>query len=88
MAACMRHERISDALELLARYLTTFDNQLFKLQKALRAAQDWRLHDTRYVRELPHSLGPRTKHNNIQARRASSLHASASSPIGILCPTK
>jgi hypothetical protein len=34
MAACMRHERISDALELLARYLTTFDYQLFKLQKA------------------------------------------------------
>lgn len=33
----------SDTLELLARYQTTLDNQLFKLLKALREAQEWRL---------------------------------------------
>lgn len=32
-----------DTLELLARYQTTLDNQLFKLLKALREAQEWRL---------------------------------------------
>ena len=33
----------SDTLQLLARYQTTLDNQLFKLLKALREAQEWRL---------------------------------------------
>jgi hypothetical protein len=33
----------TDTLELLARYQTTLDNQLFKLLKALREAQEWRL---------------------------------------------
>lgn len=32
-----------DALELLARYQTTLDNQLIKLLRALRDAQEWRL---------------------------------------------
>ena len=38
-----RLELPSDTLELLARYQTTLDNQLFKLLKALREAQEWRL---------------------------------------------
>lgn len=33
----------ADALELLARYQTTLDNQMFKLLRALREAQEWRL---------------------------------------------
>lgn len=33
----------ADTLELFARYQTTLDNQLFKLLKALREAQEWRL---------------------------------------------
>ncbi len=33
----------ADALELLARYQTTLDNQVFKLLRALREAQEWRL---------------------------------------------
>ncbi len=33
----------SDALEVLARYQTTLDNQLFKALRALREAQEWRL---------------------------------------------
>lgn len=32
-----------DALDLFARYQTTLDNQLVKMLKALREAQDWRL---------------------------------------------
>lgn len=32
-----------DALVLLSRYQTTLDNQLFKLLRALREAQEWRL---------------------------------------------
>jgi hypothetical protein len=32
-----------DTLELLARYQTTLDNQLYKALRALREAQDWRL---------------------------------------------
>ena len=33
----------ADALELLARYQTTLDNQLYKSIRALREAQEWRL---------------------------------------------
>lgn len=33
----------AETLELLARYQTTLDNQLFKALKALREAQEWRL---------------------------------------------
>ena len=33
----------ADTLELFARYQTTLDNQLFKLLKALRETQEWRL---------------------------------------------
>ena len=33
----------ADTLELLARYQTTLDNQLYKALKALREAQEWRL---------------------------------------------
>lgn len=33
----------SATLELFARYQTTLDNQLFKVLKALRDAQEWRL---------------------------------------------
>jgi hypothetical protein len=33
----------TEALELLARYQTTLDNQLFRLLRALRDAQEWRL---------------------------------------------
>lgn len=46
LAAQVRSKRLilpTDALELLARYQTTLDNQLFKLLKALRDAQEWRL---------------------------------------------
>lgn len=46
LAAHVRAKRSvlpTDTLELLARYQTTLDNQLFKLLKALREAQDWRL---------------------------------------------
>ena len=32
-----------DTLELLSRYQTTLDNQLYKALRALRDAQDWRL---------------------------------------------
>ena len=32
-----------DTLEILARYQTTLDNQLFKTLRALREAQEWRL---------------------------------------------
>jgi hypothetical protein len=44
----------SDTLELLARYQTTLDNQLFKLLKALREAQEWRL---KTIEPAPHSPG-------------------------------
>lgn len=46
LAAQVRSKRLilpTDALELLARYQTTLDNQLFKLLRALREAQEWRL---------------------------------------------
>ena len=33
----------ADTLELLARYQTTLDNQLYTALKALREAQEWRL---------------------------------------------
>lgn len=33
----------AETLELLARYQTTLDNQLYKALRALREAQDWRL---------------------------------------------
>ena len=33
----------ADALELLARYQTTLDNQLYKSLRAFREAQEWRL---------------------------------------------
>ena len=33
----------ADALELLARYQTTLDNQLYKSLRALREAQEWLL---------------------------------------------
>ena len=33
----------TDSLEVMARYQTTLDNQLFKLLRELRAAQEWRL---------------------------------------------
>ena len=32
-----------DALEVLSRYQTTLDNQLYKALRALREAQEWRL---------------------------------------------
>jgi hypothetical protein len=46
VAAQIRSKRLvlpPAALELLARYQTTLDNQLFKLLRALREAQEWRL---------------------------------------------
>jgi hypothetical protein len=33
----------TDTLEVMARYQTTLDNQLFKLLRAMREAQEWRL---------------------------------------------
>lgn len=33
----------TDAIDVLARYQTTLDNQMFKLLRALREAQEWRL---------------------------------------------
>jgi len=33
----------ADTLELISRYQTTLDNQMFKLLRALREAQEWRL---------------------------------------------
>jgi len=33
----------AETLEVMSRYQTTLDNQLFKLLRALRDAQDWRL---------------------------------------------
>ena len=33
----------TDVLEVLARYQTTLDNQLYKALRALREAQEWRL---------------------------------------------
>lgn len=46
LAAQVRAKRLvlpTDALELLARYQTTLDNQLYKALRALREAQEWRL---------------------------------------------
>ena len=42
----------ADALELLARYQTTLDNQLYKSLRALREAQEWRLKTLQPVTEL------------------------------------
>ena len=42
----MRAKRLvlpNDTLEIISRYQTTLDNQLFKTLKALRDAQEWRL---------------------------------------------
>jgi hypothetical protein len=36
----------ADTLELLARYQTTLDNQLYKALRALREAQEWRCRRT------------------------------------------
>jgi hypothetical protein len=36
-------------LEILARYQTTLDNQLFKALRALREAQEWRLKTIEHV---------------------------------------
>ena len=46
LAEQVRTQRLvlpEDALVLLSRYQTTLDNQLFKLLRALREAQEWRL---------------------------------------------
>ncbi len=46
LAEQVRTERLvlpGDTLELLARYQTTLDNQLYKALRALRDAQEWRL---------------------------------------------
>jgi hypothetical protein len=46
LAAEVRTKRLimsSDDLELLARYQSTLDNQLYKALRALREAQEWRL---------------------------------------------
>jgi hypothetical protein len=46
IAAQVRSKRLmlpADALELLARYQSSLDNQMFKLLRALRDAQEWRL---------------------------------------------
>ena len=46
IAEQMRAKRLvltPDTLELLSRYQTTLDNQLYKALKALREAQEWRL---------------------------------------------
>lgn len=46
LAAQVRAKRLilpDDALQVIARYQTTLDNQLYKALKALREAQDWRL---------------------------------------------
>ncbi len=46
VAELVRAKRLvlpADTLELLARYQTTLDNQMFKLLRALREAQEWRL---------------------------------------------
>ncbi len=49
----------TDTLELLARYQTTLDNQLFKLLKALREAQEWRLETIEPVAQsVPDDLEP------------------------------
>lgn len=46
LAAQLRQKRLilpSEQLEVLARYQTTLDNQLYKALKALREAQEWRM---------------------------------------------
>ena len=46
LAEQVRSKRLvlpADTLELLARYQTTLDNQLYKALRALREAQEWRL---------------------------------------------
>ena len=44
----------TSTLELMARYQTTLDNQLFKLLRALREAQEWRF---KTIEPAPHSPG-------------------------------
>ena len=46
IAELVRAKRVvlpPDALEIMARYQSTLDNQLYKALKALREAQEWRL---------------------------------------------